>query len=116
MTKVTLEWGGKTYTIGPHEAFEAGEIIEDIVTLSDLPALAAKPKFHVLARVYGSLLRFCGAKATDAEVHTAMMAQVKTGGGGEMMAASVLSAVVELLMDGAPTDGGGDDGKKDSAS
>jgi hypothetical protein len=116
MKKITIEWRGKPYIITESEAFAVGELVEEIVTLGELSALAANPRFRKIARVYGVMLRHAGAKATDEEVFSEMMDQIKAGGeGGEqLVVASALSALVEILMDGAPTDG--DEGEKKTAA
>jgi hypothetical protein len=117
---IALEWAGKKFTILESEAFAVGELVEDIITLGELPDLAKRPKFHKIARVYGEMLRFAGAKVTDQEIHSAMMAQVKAAGGGDdgaqIIAGAAISALVEILMDGAPQDDEGDTEKKSAAS
>jgi hypothetical protein len=117
---IALEWAGKQYTILETEAFAVGELVEDIITLGELPELARRPKFHKIARVYGEMLRFAGAKVTDQEVHSAMMSQVKAAGGGDMgaqmIAGAAIEALVAILMDGAPQDEGENEGKKTDAS
>jgi hypothetical protein len=116
---IALEWKGKTYRISEAEAFEVGELVEDIICLAEIPEMAKRPKFFKIARVYGEMLRFAGAKVTNDEVFSAMMDQVKAAGGGEeqkvAIAFSALAALVDILMDGAPSDEG-DDGKKVNAS
>ena len=118
MKKITIDWKGKSYIITESEAFAVGEQVEEIVTLSELPALAANPRFRKIARVYGVMLRHAGAKATDEEVFAEMMGQIKAGGdsGGHLVVASALSALVEILMDGAPMDEDADPEKKAPAS
>lgn len=118
--QISLEWSGKSFTILESEAFAVGELVEDIITLGELPDLARRPKFHKIARVYGEMLRFAGAKVTNEEVLSAMMNQVKAAGGGadgeQMIAGAAISALVEILMDGAPQDGDDTSEKKAPAS
>lgn len=120
MPQITLEWGGAEYVIPEEQAFEVGEKVEDIISLSDIPKLAEKPNFHRLARVYALMLTHAGAKgATPAAVHSAMMAQVKAvsddataSDARQMVAAQALAALVDILMDGAPEAAKGGSGKK----
>jgi len=121
MPDIVLEWAGRDYRIPDSRAFDLGERVEDIVTLSELGEMTARPKFHKIARVYGEMLRYAGAKVTDREVHSEMMAQVKqamtmvaTGAdksdietkAKHQIAASAIATLVAILMDGAPSSGG----------
>lgn len=110
---ITLEFKGEFYKISDDQAFEAGEIVEDIVTLSDIAAWGQSPKFFKLAKCFGALLRFAGCKVSNQDVHSEMMAQVKGAGDGaeELLAAQAVGSLVAILMDGAP----GDDGDEDAA-
>lgn len=116
---IKLEWAGKSYTIPEKDAFAVGELVEDVITLGEIPEMAKRPKFHKIARAYGEMLRFAGCKVQDQEIHSAMMAQVKAAGGGDegaqIIATSAISALVEILMDGAPQEGDGE-AKKGTAS
>lgn len=116
-SNITLQFRGTEYRIPAEKAFEIGERIEDIVTLSELASWGTNPRFHKIARVYGEMLRFAGCKITNAEVHTDMMAQIKEAGanGGELLVAQAIAGFIAVLMDGAP-EGGDDDGKKANAS
>jgi len=66
--QITLEWQGREYVIPEDKAFQIGEQVEDIIPITDLPDLAMRPNFHKIARVYGTMLRFAGAKVTDQEI------------------------------------------------
>lgn len=108
MQRITLSWKGKDFVIRESEAFEAGEAVEEIVTLAELASYAERPKFRKLARCYGALLRFAGASVTDAEIHSAMMDEIKamedTGQDVRLLAADAVSTLMHVLMDGAPAD------------
>lgn len=112
MKAIKLEWHGKSYTIAANEAFAVGEAVEDIITIGEIGELASRPKFRKISRVYGVMLRHAGARVTDEEVFSDMMGQVKGAGqdGKELLVASAMAALVEILMDGAPE--GDDDGEK----
>lgn len=107
---IAVEFKGVVYEIPDSRAFEAGEAVEDIVTLPEIAAWGENPKFFKLSRCFGALLRFAGCKVSDKEVHSEMMAQVKRAGDGgeELLAAQAVSALVAVLMDGAPEDDGED--------
>jgi hypothetical protein len=114
--QIEMEWKGRQYVVPENRAFELGEMVEDIITLAELPEFAARPKFRKIARVYGAMLRFAGAKCTDEEVHSAIMAEIKTGSERQELATRAITMLVDVLMDGAPTNGGAETGKKESAS
>jgi hypothetical protein len=118
MADIRMTYKGAEYVIPDSRAFEIGMIVEDIVTLGRLAALMQDPKFHTIARCYGAMLRAAGCKTSDREVLAEMMAKVKTGepGAGRMAAMEALSMIAAVLMDGAPTDGGGDEAGKTEAS
>lgn len=116
---IVLTWRGAEYRIPDERAFEAGERVEDVVTLGELMSWGNAPKFHKLARCFATLLRFAGCKVSDREVLADMMAQIKAGGaeGEQLVAAQAVASLVAVLMDGAPTDGAGDTtGGKTTAS
>ena len=112
MPNIKLTWNGKDYTIPEKKAFEVGDQIEDILTLSELAAMATRPKFHRLARCFGVMLRFAGCKVSDREVHSQMMTQIKNGQEEDLVAANAVSSLMAVLMDGAPEDEGGDSSEK----
>ena len=116
MASITLTWKGKTYTIPEKKAFEVGDQIEDILTLSELAAMAERPKFHKLARCFAVMLRFAGCRVSDMEVHSQMMTQIKNGAQEDLVAANAVAALMAVLMDGAPEDGGGGSPEKPDAS
>lgn len=118
MREVVLQFRGATYTIPASRAFEVGERVEDIATLSEINEWSRAPKFHKIARCYGEMLRAAGCKVSDADVHSDMMAQIKSGAteADGLIAANAVFALLAMLMDGAPEgDGDGDGGKKTTA-
>lgn len=115
MKTISFEWNGKALHITESEAFEIGERIEEIVTLTEIAEMDERPKFRKLARAFCEMITFAGGTATPREVHQALMAQVKDGDSDFLMAA--IQCLVEILMDGAP-EGGEDnqDGGKKASS
>jgi len=120
MKDVVLEWNGVEYRVSGDRAFDLGEQIEDIAPLSELDDLRRGPKFHKIARIYATMLRFAGAPVKDHEVWSQMMAQTKAltpgGDASGLIAAHAINAFMEILMDGAPVSSGGEPAKKESAS
>lgn len=114
--QVELEWKGRQFVVPEDRAFELGEVVEDIITLAELPDLATRPKFRKIARIYGAMLRFAGAKCTDAEVHSEIMAEIKSGSEKQELVTRAISTLVAILMDGAPEGDGAEEGKKETAS
>jgi len=112
MPAIHLKWAGKEYTIPEKKAFEVGDQIEDILMLSELAAMAERPKFHRLAKCFGVMLRFAGCRVSDRDVHSQMMQQIKNGQEEDLVAANAVAALMAVLMDGAPDDDGGDSSEK----
>jgi len=116
MKAIEIEWKGQPLIITESEAFEIGEVIEEVVTLGELADMGERPKFRKLARCYSLMINFAGGKSTPAEVHTMMMDQIKGDGKAkELLVAHAVGTLVEILMDGAPA-GDGDTEKKDAPS
>lgn len=111
-----LKFKGQDYPLPENRAFEAGEAIEEIATLPEVISWSRKPKFVKLARCFAAMLEVAGCRATPQEVHAEMMAGFKAGNPGAHLAA--ISALVAILMDGAPKAEGGeaDPGKAEAAS
>ena len=116
MAKINLSYKGKSYVIPEKKAFEVGDQIEDILTLSELAAMAERPKFHKLARCFGVMLRFAGCKVSDIEIHKQMMTQIKNGQDEDLVAANAVAALMAVLMDGAPEGDGEESPEKQDAS
>lgn len=72
---VTLEWGGETYTIPPNRMFGAIKRIEDVITIPELHATAAKRgtvKMATLSEAFAAVLNYAGADVTAEEVYAGM--------------------------------------------
>lgn len=113
MADIKIVFRGDEYVIPESRAFEIGERVEDIATLPEILGWARKPKFFKMARCVGEMLRAAGGRMTDKDVHAEMMKDFSAGNPGAYFTS--LSALVAVLMDGAPTGRGGDEGK-DNAS
>lgn len=124
MAGITLSFKGETFTIPEAKAFEAGAAVEEVVTLSEMAQWGAAPKFFKLARAFGALLRFAGARVSDtevkAEIDASILRAVETGtdegAANEMFAVSAMAQLQAVLFTGAPDDAGGKPPGKTSAS
>lgn len=118
MRAINLTYKGKTYSIPAYKAFEVGEAVEDIATLADMARWQGNPNFHKIARCYGLMLRFAGAKVSDSDVKTEIMDQIKAmnilakaGVSPDMADLFHLQAIESLMaviMDGMPENMQGD--------
>jgi len=111
---IQLEWKGEKFVIADNEAFEVGEVIEEIVTLSELAEMSSKPKFRKLAKCFAAMINFAGGKVSPDTIHKEMMSEIKKGGDEtkNLIAISAINALIEILMDGAPVgEGDADEGK-----
>lgn len=112
MADIVLKWRGQEYRIPDSRAFEAGAAVEEVVTLSDLQSFATRPRFFVIARAMGALLRFAGVKVSDAEVKREIDASIlkasKAGADAEAakeaFAVNAISQLMQVLFEGAPND------------
>lgn len=109
MPNINLSFKGETYTIRDDQAFEAAEAVEDVMTIPEIVAMQAAPKFTKIARCFGAMLRFAGVKVSDREVHQEMMREISAMEGDadvseakELLAAQAIAALLSVLMDGAP--------------
>ena len=120
MPDIVLTFRGQDYRVPDDKAFALGEVVEEIVTIAEIPALLKNPKFYTIARCYGAMLRFAGCKVSDRDVHRDMMARLKSAdpGAGKIAAVEALMTIASVLMDGAPLDeaGEGDSPGKPEAS
>lgn len=113
MADIVLKFKGQDYVLPEARAFEAGEAVEEIATLPEIIGWSKKPKFVKLARCFAALLAVAGGRATPQEVHAEMMQGFRDGQPGAHL--SALSALVLVLMDGAPK-GEGDGAEKQAAA
>lgn len=107
MRSIKLEWNGEDFCIRPDQAFAAAEVVEQFVTLTDLPKLGEHLPLTKLARCFAALVEFAGGHADAADVHKFMLAEMKAvendaGKADAMLAVKVIHDLVEVLMDGAP--------------
>jgi len=124
MADIVLKWRGQEYRIPDSRAFEAGAAVEEVVTLADLQSFAHRPKFFMIAKAMGALLRFAGVKVSDAEVKREIDASIiKAASAGadaeaakEAFAVNAISQLMQVLFEGAPTDDDGDAPGETSAS
>jgi hypothetical protein len=112
MADIVLKWRGQEYRIPDSRAFEAGAAVEEVVTLSDLQSFATRPRFFVIAKAMGALLRFAGVKVSDSEVKREIDASIlkasKAGADVEAakdaFAVNAISQLMQVLFEGAPND------------
>ena len=109
MADIVLRWKGAEHRIPENRAFEAGAALEEVVTLSELQSFATKPRFFVIAKAMGCLLRHAGVKVSDSEVKReidasimrAASAGVDESDAKEVFAVQAMQQLVAVLFDGA---------------
>lgn len=124
MAEITLSFKGQTWTIPETRAFDAGAAVEEVVTLAEMAQWGGAPKFFKLARAFGALLRFAGARVSDtevkAEIDASILRAVEAGNDpaatNEMFAVAAMSQLQAVLFNDAPTEGGANPPGKTSAS
>lgn len=124
MTAITLQFKGATFTVPAEKAFALGAAVEEIVTFVELASWGAKPRFFKIAMAYGAMLRFAGAKVSDAEVKAeidASISRAQVDGIAEdvvrdLFAMQAVEQLQAVLFDGAPGGEGGDLPEKTTAS
>jgi hypothetical protein len=75
-----MSWDGVDYSIPKDRILGAIEIVEDVVTISQIHSMLADPetiKFRKVARAFGELLRYAGAKITDEQVYEGLFSRDK---------------------------------------
>jgi hypothetical protein len=127
MPAIRMNWRGETYVIPAHRSFEIGAEVEGIVTLGEIGTWGNRVPFFKVAKCFGAMLRFAGAKVSDAEVHAEIMSNLEAAGKArvagdadpaELAGMAAMNALVACLMGGAPKsdDPEGDAPGKTSAS
>lgn len=79
-----MGWKGEDYTIPAEKVFQAVAIVEPIVIgTTSRPAIDILLKADIpmsrLAQAYGAVLRFAGAKVSDAEVYLNIQENIASG-------------------------------------
>ena len=116
MKSITLTFRGETYIVPAEKAFALGAQVEEVVTFVELASWGARPRFFKIAQAYGVMLRFAGAKVSDAEVKAeidaSILAAQADGADADMVrdlfAMQAVEQLQAVLFDGAPQ-GEGDD-------
>lgn len=131
MKKIVLEWKGEKYVIPENRVFEAVDDMENHVTLGSIAQDAQALRMGRLARAFSVLLEHAGAPdCSPQEVRAWMSASVSkmlrnasaTGKppsqeeAQEAFFGGVVTALSEILMDGAPEDEEAEPPKKKPAS
>lgn len=99
MADIKLTFRGEDYIIPDSKAFQAGAVVEEIAGLYEVLRWVNEPPLNKLARCFGALLRFAGAKVSDRDVHRDL---VDVMGQGPLQAMVAMQALIAVLMDGAP--------------
>ena len=91
--EVKLSWDGRDFVIPPDKMLGAIARIEDVFTLEELSVYMARRTAPLgkLARSYGAVLRYAGARVTDEEIYFGMF------GKGGINAAAAMEAIAVLL-------------------
>lgn len=118
MRAINITFKGKTYTIPAYKAFEVGEAVEDIATLAVIGGWQTNPHFSKMARCYGVMLRFAGAKISDDDVKSEIMDQIKAMNAKDKAGVAVdranlfhlqaIEQLIAVIMDGMPESMQGD--------
>ncbi len=115
MPAIRMNWRGEAYVIPAHKAFEVGAAVEEIVTLGEIGTWGNRVPFFKVAKAYGTMLRFAGAKVTDGEIHAEIMGNLEAAGKArvsgdadpaELAGIAAMNALVACLMGGAPASDG----------
>jgi hypothetical protein len=114
MKGLTLNWGGKSYTVPEGQMFELIEAVERHVTLPELLSMigSGRPNFAAMARPFHAMLTFAGVRDVPPMIELRRMlvaegmrnaAAMAKGGAAPVAgpAMTAIGAMCELLMDGA---------------
>lgn len=124
MKAITLQFRGETYTVPAEKSFALGAEVEEVVTFTEMASWGRNPRFFKIAQAFGIMLRFAGAKVSDAEVKAEIDASIlKAQADGaspdlvkELFAMQAVEQLQAVLFDGAPAGEGGDAPGKTTAS
>lgn len=103
---------GATYTIPEKHAFDVACQIEDIALLHEIVTWNAAPNYTKMSKCIGAMLRYAGCKVADREVHREIMSSLMDD---RALIAGCLTALLEVLFDGAPKGDGTSSGKPDAS-
>lgn len=114
MPNIRFTWKGKELVIPESKAFEAGDAVEQIVTLADFHAWGGRVKFITLARAFAALAAVAGVRVTPQEVHREMMEEMARQTAAMMkgeainregvFAIAAMNALQAVLMQALPED------------
>lgn len=93
---IKLGWNGRNFVIAANRVMGALARVEDVVTLHELQAFAARKTAPMakLAMAYGTVLRYAGCTVSDDEVYRSIV-RGNEGGIGVMTAiAGLLSMMI----------------------
>ena len=95
---VTLVWKGEAFVIPATQVLGAIAIVEEQITFMELivSMQKGKPPLVQIARAYGGVLRYAGAKVTDEETYAGIFDPVRHK--------KIMAAVNMLLVMMVPTD------------
>lgn len=104
MADIRMTFKGAEYVIPDNRAFAAVDVVEEFITLGQIPRQSRDPQFGKISKAYGALLRFAGCKVSDREVFTEIMKAVNSGepGAGHAAAMEHIAALAMVVMEGAP--------------
>jgi Ribonuclease G/E len=130
MRGLKIHFRGKDYLVPATRVFDVADQIEDVVTISALPAVVNELKITKLAKIAGIILRAAGLKGvTDQDVYAEMKAErdgllkAATSGaapvmGEHLLIGQVMRELTRVLFEDAPEIEPGEDhaGNRPSAS
>lgn len=93
---VTLEWGGKKYTIPADRTMEAIARIEEHVTLAELSMWSkdsSRMRISSMASAFASVLRYAGASVTAEDVYAGIFKD-----GGMSTTVSAMQAMLVMMI------------------
>lgn len=96
---IVLSWKGEDSTIPASRVLGAIAIVEEQITFPELLAAMqrGRPPLATIARAYGGVLRYAGAKITDDETYAGMFDAAEQ----EQIVASINALLVMMVPPGA---------------
>ena len=107
MPDIVIPFRGVDYRVPESRAFALGEAVEEVLPLTELAGWGRHVRFYKLARAVATMLRFAGARVTDAEVLAEIMqSTTRAAAGGapaeELFAARAIASLQAVLMQAIP--------------